>query len=52
MKACWQHDQKIRPNPAIVQFLTTLKSGLEDMLDVEKAKLAEFVKVRDRMGGK
>ncbi len=52
MKASWQHGQRLRPNPELIQFLHTLKSGLEDMLDVEKAKLAELVAARDRIGGK
>jgi len=52
VKAGWKHDQKLRPNPALIQFLTTLKSGLEDMLEVEKAKLTELTAARDRVGGR
>ena len=52
MKPTWVHNQKIGTNPAIKDFLMTLKTGLEKMIELEKAKLEEHVQAKNRMGGR
>ena len=51
MTSAWIHGQRLAPNPALKDFLMTLRGGLEKMIDVEKAKLEEYVQAKNRMGG-
>ena len=52
VNSSWAHDQKVSPSPALKDFLTSLKSGLETMINMEKAKLAEYSKAKNQMGGR
>lgn len=47
----WVHGKVLTPNPAVKDLLLALKSGLENMISVENAKLVECLEARKRMGG-
>lgn len=48
----WVHGQRIAPSPIFKSFLTSLRDGLEKMIEIDKAKIEELVKEKNRMGGK
>lgn len=50
-QSSWVHGHRIAHSQALMHTLTSLKGGLEKMIETEKAKIEQYAQAKKRMGG-